>query len=164
MSFSRRPAAGKAGGRTTTAGRRRAAWAAVAAAALLALLPAGCTSAVDLKVGDCYDGGADDGGAVTAVHTVSCSESHDNEVYALVPYTPSGGAFPGKAALDTFAEQRCVALFTDFVGIPYDESRLEVAYLTPTEGGWSRGDHSVTCVVAGAPGEKLTGSMRGTRR
>jgi hypothetical protein len=164
MSFSRRPAAGKAGGRTTTTGRRRAAWATVAAAALLALLPAGCTSPVDLKVGDCYDGGADEGGEVSSVHTVPCGESHDNEVYALVPYTPVGGTFPGKAALETFAEKRCVELFTAFVGIPYDESRLEVGYLTPTEGGWSSGDRSVTCVVAGAPGEKLTGSMRGTRR
>jgi hypothetical protein len=135
----------------------------LAIGALIAGAAAACTSVLDLNVGDCYDG--DDEGEVSTVQSKACTEPHDAEVYANITHPESASAYPGRVAVQTFAEQACIDAFTAYVGIDFDTSALNVSYLTPTEDGWNQGDKVVTCVLtAPVEGEKLTGSMKDSRR
>ena len=132
--------------------------ASVAAGALVA-----CTAVTDLKVGDCYDGGSQ--AEVSTVTSKACTEPHDAEVFATFTHPDAQGAYPGEVTLEFYADRECVNAFDAYVGLAYDDSEFGISYLTPTDEGWRRGDHIVTCVLtAGTDGEKLTGSMKDSRR
>jgi hypothetical protein len=42
------------------------------------------------------------------------------------------------------------AIFTDYIGVAYEESELIVLYLTPTETSWGDGSRTTVCVVTTA--------------
>jgi hypothetical protein len=96
-------------------------------------------------VGDCLDVGgllsaaADEDSLVTA----RCDEPHDGEVYAETELAE--GARPGD--LEERALEFCAAEFEEFVGVPHEESSLEVTYVHPSEESWDRGDRSLRCVA-----------------
>ncbi|MBD0293338.1 MAG: septum formation family protein, partial [Jiangellaceae bacterium] len=69
----------------------------------------------------------------------------------------------GTQAVDTAAQEICVAEFEDFVGIPYEDSVLDVGFLAPTEESWREGDREVLCTVFD-PAEEVSGSLRGAKR
>lgn len=113
-----------------------------------------------LTVGDCFstDSDADE---ITSVGGVPCDQAHNGEVFALVDYPADGSAeWPGQDALDAFSDEGCVAEFEDYVGLSYNESRLGISYLQPTEGSWSDGDREVVCLVVDPEAETTTGSLR----
>lgn len=123
----------------------------------------GCTAVTDLKVGDCYDGGGQ--AEVSTVTSKACTEPHDSEVFATLTHPEAQGEYPGEVTLEFYAERECVNAYEAYVGTPYDESEFAVSYLTPTDEGWRRGDYVVACILgAGTDGEKLTGSMKDSRR
>jgi hypothetical protein len=146
---------------------------AVGAVALGALL-AGCTSTTgaELAIGDCFtdgglpdDGGSDgdEGGDTTmvgaaAVDLVDCDEPHDNEVFAMPAL--DDGDYPGQAALDAAADERCLARFADYVGIDYGSSRYVISHLTPTPDRWQAGDRDVVCILSDVSFASVTGSAR----
>ncbi|HET7677527.1 MAG TPA: septum formation family protein [Candidatus Limnocylindrales bacterium] len=136
---------------------------ALLAALVGAMVLAGCTSVTDVKVGDCFDGGAE-GQQVIAVTPVDCAKPHEKEAFSVFDYQGAGDAYPGQVALDAAAEERCRRDFQAYVGIDYDSSKLGILYFTPSEESWKAGDHEITCAItAEDAAQKLTGSKRGTR-
>ena len=114
--------------------------------------------ALDLKVGDCM---AEDSDAeeVEAVDVLPCTEPHDSEVYAAMDI--EAGAYPGEEAVDTMAQDFCLAEFQPYVGTDYSVSALDVGYLTPTPTSWTLGnDREILCTVYRVDGEKLTTSVK----
>ena len=116
-------------------------------------------------VGDCVrlsddaDAGLDEGDAPT-LPKVACSEPHNAEVYAA-KNLPSG-SYPGldRVEQETFAY--CESEYARFVGVPYDDSRLDFFIVYPEQIGWYTGDRKIACIVT-AP-EDVTSTLRGSAR
>lgn len=116
------------------------------------------TSVFSLEVGQCIDSEADSG-QVGSVPVVECSQPHEGEIYAL-PQAPDG-EYPGEAALQQTAQDRCIgSAYTDYVGLPYEQSEFEVTFLLPTEQSWGGGDREIACIVQ----NEESGSVRGSNR
>lgn len=143
--------------------RSRALWAVVLSGTLsLGLAACGGGAAVSvfgLEAGDCFDD--PDGQTVEEVPAVDCAEPHDNEVFALVEH-PAGGdaAFPGRDAVIATAEELCAGPFEEYVGRSYEESRLYLFPITPSQETWAEGDREIVCALY----EQDEGKMRGSRR
>lgn len=110
------------------------------------------TAIVDLAVGDCISGD---------LTVVDCSTEHDSEAYASI--TVPGDDFPGDESIATQAGQGCTDAFTEFVGIPYDDSSLDYAFYFPTEGSWAAGDRRILCLIVD-PETRVAGSLEGAAR
>ncbi|SDC59589.1 Septum formation [Sanguibacter gelidistatuariae] len=147
---------------------------AILLAAATLLLTAGCSgsdddatkvSIFDLEVGDCVRAADEVSAEVETVERVGCETGHELELYSEVAFTTGtgeAGAFPGDAALVTFADGMCAEGFEDYVGVDYRDSALYFTYLLPSARGWDQGpDTSVLCFVT-TTGEQLTASVRGT--
>ena len=114
--------------------------------------------AVDLKVGDCL---VDDPGEeeIADVDVLPCTQPHDSEVYAAMDI--DAGAYPGEEAVDTMAQEFCLAEFQPYVGTDYSVSALDVGYLTPTPTSWTLGnDREILCTVYRVDGEKLSTTVK----
>ena len=118
-------------------------------------------AAVDeITVGDCMDTTAES--VVYDVPVVPCGEEHDEEIFG--EFDIAGDEYPGEAAIEEESNEKCVALFQDFVGIDYFDSELEFYTLTPTPEGWATfNDRTVNCVIVDLNG-KVTGSLAGAAR
>ena len=151
---------------------RNAAVAAVAALALFGcssdperdeetgeLAESGDVDVFDLKVGDCL--GEETGeGEIESLEAGPCSGPHAREIFAAL--TVPDGDYPGQEALDAEAEG-CLEEFAEFVGMPYQESVLEINYMTPTEESWSMGDRELLCTVYD-PDADTTGTLQDANR
>lgn len=127
------------------------------------LVSGGDLDVMTLQVGDCFDDPEELDAVVYDVAAVPCSEAHDNEVYSLVPVTAFGTAFPGETALQDFGYEACVGEpFSDYVGIDYLDSALEVFTFTPTEESWDDGDRDIVCSLYKLDLTKLVGTARGS--
>jgi Septum formation len=152
-------------------GRWSAALAGIASAAML--LGAGCgdgedkagaSTLFDLKTGDCFTSKAGTAGRTVDlkdVTTLSCTEPHDGEVFAVVSHPAAKDvAYPGDENVADFAAAECLQQFPAYTGATYDDSDLEVASVRPDEDSWSdRDDREVACVLYDK-GATLTGSRR----
>jgi len=122
-------------------------------------------SVFELEVGTCFDDpafAAEDASTIGETIAVQCFDPHDAEVYDTVAYTQSADdAFPGEDAVQGYADDRCFDRFEAFVGIPYAESRLDIATIWPTEQSWGQGDRQAVCVVFDLAHQKLEGTMDG---
>ena len=115
----------------------------------------------DLEVGDCL---AEAPVAVIFnVQTVPCSEPHSYQIFASVNLPESDEEFPGYPVIDAQAKQLCIAQFNGFVGLAYEQSVLKTRFMTPSEGGWLAGNHTVHCAIYDPVGE-VNGSLRGAER
>jgi len=125
------------------------------------LAESGDVGVFELKVGDCL---ADfqDATELSSIEASPCDEPHSDEIYAAGAI-PDGAEFPGAKAIEAAAEDICLAEYAAFVGLPYDESVLDIGYLTPTEDSWADGDREVLCTIFD-PLEEVTGSLRGAKR
>ena len=57
----------------------------------------------------------------------------------------------------------CLSEFESYVGIAYEDSRLDVSYIFPVRDGWeSEGDREFICFLYDLNLEKLSGSMQGS--
>lgn len=123
------------------------------------------TDVFSIRVGDCTNDV--DAEQIAAVPTVPCSEPHDNE--AFFAYEVEAEEYPGEEAVLAEAGDRCVSEFDSFVGIPYEESVLDVWPLIPTEATWAEGDREVICFIYAlnedftAPAQS-TGTLAGAER
>ncbi|KAM9863215.1 septum formation family protein [Leucobacter sp. BZR 635] len=114
----------------------------------------------DIAVGDCLN--ATEDSVVFDVPVVPCAESHDEEIFG--EFELAGTEYPEAAVIEQESDERCTALFADFVGIDYYDSELDFYTLTPTAEGWNDfGDHTVNCVLID-PAGPVTGSLRGAAR
>ena len=132
---------------------------------LLAATCGGGLSVISMEVGDCFDDPAGQATEVSEVDEVPCSESHDNEVYAVADHPAGDDApYPGDEALEVYGIGYCLSEFENYVGISYEESRLDFTYLLPVRDGWEGDDdRGFVCFLYDLNFAKLTGSMEGSR-
>ena len=132
------------------------------------IVDGGSLGAFTIRLGDCFDNtsalASEEGGEVSSLPGVPCSDPHDNEVYAV--FDVSLDAFPGRERMTELAETRCTGRrFEDYVGVHYDDSVYLVTSLSPTDETWNQlDDREITCIAVAPPGESLTGSIRDTER
>ncbi|KJL28996.1 septum formation family protein [Microbacterium oxydans] len=115
-----------------------------------------------LAVGDCLplvDYGDDD--EIVEVPVVPCDRPHTDEVYVV--YQFDDDEYPGDDALYQAAEERCLAEFEGFIGLPYEQSELDFYTYWPTEMSWKRlGDRTVHCIAFSY--DDVTGTLEGAAR
>ena len=95
------------------------------------------------------------------ITVVDCRATHDEEVTLRALLTGTR-KWPGDAAVDAAAEAKCHAAFASYVGVPFEQSRLETDFYTTDRTGWSAGDHRLICLVYDPDDSSLTRSLRGS--
>lgn len=132
--------------------------------AVLAMVLSGCSAiagAQPAEVGDCIQiGEIAEGGEVDGVPTVDCGEAHDGQVVHI--FDLPDGEFPSNEEVLAAVDENCREGFKTFVGTAFDESTLELNWLSPLEEGWEKGDRSVQC-VAYLDGDTTTSTFEGTK-
>lgn len=114
-----------------------------------------------LVVSDCL-ADADVPDEVTTVRVVDCTAPHDSEIFARTE--AHDDAFPGDDELEARLVEFCRGdAFTDFVGIPFAESRYSTRGYYPTAESWANGDRELLCTIVDESGAQLTGSLAGVR-
>lgn len=117
------------------------------------------TDIFDLKVGDCKLEDDISSGQLSDTRIVACTEPHDEEVYH--EFEMKDGVYPPAAVIEREAFEQCGGAFEGYVGVSYEESLLEFAYFSPTEGGWNKlDDRVVQCVLYAGDGSQLDASMK----
>lgn len=118
----------------------------------------GKVNVTDLKAGDCV---VDDlaEGEFTRVKVAPCAESHFFETYAT--FNLPKGEFPGDERVDKLSGKGCLKKFAAFVGIPYDDSKIDMTYMAPVESTWDI-NRGVACILT--VGVETTGSFKGAKR
>ena len=110
------------------------------------------------EVGSCVN--MDDlSGQILEIPTVSCDESHDGQL--IGKFDMEDGDYPGDDGVQAAAEEQCVPLFNDFVGIDYSSSSLMLNYVGPSEETWTGADdREVLCFAY--TDSPTTGSWEGS--
>jgi hypothetical protein len=142
-------------------------------------------SVFDLRPQDCLNPPkANPNLAVSTVTVLSCNEPHVDEVYCVLPYSPSpptsvqtcpakpprfAGSltadYPGEQALTNFANALCLNEFQPYVGSAYTGSSLYYTYLYPSPRSWDdslKRDREIVCVLH-TIGGPLTRSAKGSK-
>ncbi|MFB7250882.1 septum formation family protein [Microbacterium sp. NPDC056234] len=115
-----------------------------------------------LKVGDCMPADAISETEQTDASVVPCSEPHGYEVYH--EFELADGEFPGADAIQAEVEAQCLPAFDAFVGLPFEESALDITWYEPTESSWTEGDDRlVQCLVYDTAGD-VEGTLKGAAR
>lgn len=108
------------------------------------------------EAGDCVDFDSDG-----QVIEQRCTEAHDAEVAAVVPYVgDSGDAFPGEPTLEDFALRTCLRQYESYVGVDYAHSGLRWDAQWPQADAWEAGYRVVWCLVQDLAGVPLTTVVR----
>lgn len=113
-------------------------------------------SVEDLEVGDCLNNLVEDE-AVTTVDAVSCSASHEAEVYASI-MVPDGD-WPGIEGMSQQATNRCADDLAENFPKVYEDRTVEIFFFAPNSASWRFGDREITCVAQYTDGPR-TGSLR----
>lgn len=123
------------------------------------VLEATVLDAFDLQVGDCFnDSGTEE---VRNVEVVPCTNGHDFEVYHQ--FELDNGSFPGTDAIEQAWVEGCLAQFEPFVGVGFDESRLDISAVFPTEASWEQlDDRVILCSVTAVDGSRRSSSAAGS--
>jgi hypothetical protein len=118
-------------------------------------------SVFSVEVGECFNEPA--AGNIDSIEEVDCDQPHGNEVFALFDMPGGNQApFPGDEAVQAAAQDCIGSLFTDYVGIPYSQSRFGVFPITPTRETWEGEihDREVVCTANTVDGTPLASSVR----
>jgi hypothetical protein len=115
----------------------------------------GTVTATDVEMGDCLSEIPADTRVLT-VQTVGCEESHAGEVFAVLQMP--GGAYPGQAAIDAYAD-KCSPELASYSPSALTDDSVQLYVLYPTAETWDQGDRAVTCVATLDPPRK--GSIKG---
>jgi Domain of unknown function (DUF4190)/Septum formation len=116
------------------------------------------TSADNPTVGSCIDELPAEGELVFSLNVVDCNLTHQGEVFAIEQLNAGKDRkFPGDSATAKQVRDACLSAFTDYVGRPYADSKLDFDYLHPDQLGWKRGGE-YTCIVFDPAGDN-TGSL-----
>jgi hypothetical protein len=110
-----------------------------------------------VAVRQCFDADLE-ADALRVVRIADCAVAHTGEAYAKVRANLAGVS---PADTGTVATQQCATAFRSFVGKPYEQSELDMYYVVLQDHAVANGN--VLCLV-GMPGNRLTGSMRGSQR
>src|SRR3954468_22266892 len=118
-----------------------------------AVSSAGDVPATDVRVGDCLSAVPE--GDLRTVHVVPCLQPHAAE--AVASFDLPDGPFPGEDQVTRLAGGGCERRAVTFLGA--SPKHFQIYFLVPTTGTWIAGSRSVTCLLGGADGEKLTGPI-----
>jgi putative regulator of septum formation len=140
--------------------RRRAIVGMLAATAIAASGCGALGSVQVFTVGECVDALVPDGEEVTDLPVVDCTGEHLGEVVGTLDVAEAD-TWPGQAAHEEQADSGCAPAFATYVGRSYEESRLEMSYLYPTESSWAAGDRQIVCIVFEPEGARRTGTVKG---
>ena len=80
------------------------------------------------------------------VTAVDCRAEHDVEVMSRTSLKKTK-KWPGDEAVNTAAFEKCSAAFAGYVGVPFDESRLEASFYSTDKEGWDQGDTTLICLI-----------------
>jgi hypothetical protein len=116
----------------------------------------------ELRVGDCFDLKDPEAAEIDEVEAKPCTQAHQYELFHAADM-PSGD-YPSDAAVNTFVDQVCIPAFASYVGMEFESSVLELAFVSPTSEAWDDGDHSVQCAVHDRNDAELTTSLKGAAR
>lgn len=118
----------------------------------------------DLAVGDCFDPVSDmDDDSLLAGRMLDCDEPHLMQVFGTEMLNgPAGTPYPGDSEVDRQAWDACQSAFEEFVGVRYDDSRLNATYYWPPSESWLAGDRVVLCVIEASVASPLTRSVEGS--
>jgi hypothetical protein len=119
-----------------------------------------------LAVGDCFDPVADmDDQILLAGLMRDCDEPHLMQVFGHGTISdPIGAPYPQGDEVDQQTASICEPAFKEFVGVPYEDSRLSATYYSPSEDSWQFGDRAVMCVIEASEASPLTRSVEGLNR
>ncbi|MEZ4504155.1 MAG: trypsin-like peptidase domain-containing protein [Dehalococcoidia bacterium] len=121
-------------------------------------------SVFELTEGDCFSVPPEgDGDVLFDVLVTDCNEPHEHEMFETLSAGGASDPFPGENTINDLWQTGCVDSFEAFVGIAYEDSRLDVGALVPTAESWVEGDREIACYVSDLFGEPLVGSMAGSR-
>ena len=122
----------------------------------------GDLTAVDLRVGDCYDLKDPTAEELEQVTARPCAEEHEYEM--IFVGSPPEGSYPDEDAFLAYVGDQCIPAFEAFVGTDYEGSTLDIAWLEPTQASWIAGDRSVQCAVYDPEVPRQAGSLKGANR
>lgn len=126
-----------------------------------AIVGSGEVGGTDLKVGDCFDLPEGD---FMAANAQPCNEPHDVELVGIVTHpAPDDAPLPSEEEFIDAARTGCLDSFRDYVGISFQQSKLDMTTVTPAPDGWEAGDRQIQCVVLASRG-KLDASVRDSER
>lgn len=120
---------------------------------------AGELSAIDLRVGDCFDIGDPTASEIDTVTARPCADSHTYEVFYLE--SMPAGDYPTMDSFRSFVEASCVPAFATYVGMDYQYSRLGMFAAYPTSDRWQKDDRTVQCSLYDPQNDTATGSFKG---
>ena len=122
----------------------------------------GDLTAVDLRVGDCFDLKDPAADLIENVVARPCAQEHQYEMF----YTGSmpEGDYPPDSVFEVFMNNNCMPAYLAYVGHDYQTSRFDLYWLSPSADGWSHGDRSIQCAVYDPDEDRLTGSLKGAKR
>lgn len=124
------------------------------------IAPVANADVLKLTVGDCAKLGPG-ANRVTAVSVTPCDDPHSAEVFASFN-TAEAKRYPGSSTLVKDANATCKNEFERFVGLPYDESKLDYWPIFPSSESWAAGDRATLCLVS-QPGKEVAGSFSGSK-
>jgi hypothetical protein len=91
---------------------------------------------------------------------VDCSAEHEEEVISRG--TLEGNKeWPGDAALEDTAGEKCKSAFASYVGLELGDSRLDFDFVTPAEDSWTDGKVTLICLVLDPDHDQITRALRG---
>ncbi len=109
----------------------------------------GDESVFNAEVGECVESISDLTGTVSELPETECTEDHEGEIFFLFEHEGDDDDFPGSQALQEEAAEECQGEeFEDYTGVPFEETVIGVAIITPTDGSWSDGDRESICVLS----------------
>lgn len=128
-------------------------------------LAACATTSLSLGKGDCFTSPdfakSPDGGRFSNLTKLACNQPHDAEVIASSKLAE--GPFPGAEELDSAARTFCVESFATVVGVPLEESALDIRPVYPTKESWEKAaDREILCVAVSP--DQITGSVVGSKK
>jgi hypothetical protein len=91
---------------------------------------------------------------------VDCSAEHEEEVMSRGTLAESK-EWPGDAALEDAAGEKCKSAFASYVGLKFGDSRLDFDFLTPDKDSWNDGKVTLICLVLDPDHDQITRSLRG---
>ncbi|MEI2276990.1 septum formation family protein [Paenarthrobacter ilicis] len=116
--------------------------------------------AFKVKVGDCI--AEPSGTEVKDVSVIPCEQNHDLEAYAAKNIVADD--YPGQEEVAKQSEDFCGTEFATFVGVPFDQSTLELTYFYPTSETWKAKDREIVCLIGGASGTSTAGTLKGAAK
>ena len=141
-------------------------------AAILAVGISGCsiiqsltggTHSTNLEVGQCLKDLGENTAEVSDVPVVDCSEPHLYEVYYEAEL--SGDSLPDPVTLQDESNTACTGSgFSDYVGVPVEDSEYEITYLAPSQATWDQGDRKISCLITSSDSSEMTDSAKGSAK